>query len=105
MSVIASLYGLKQAPRAWFTRLHDFLVFVGFCPSKTDVSLFVYFIDSIQLYLLMYVDDILVMGSDSTSVSSLVSWMAVEFKVWDMGAPTFFLGIEMVSYSGGLLFS
>lgn len=98
-----SLYDLKQALCVWFMRLHDFLVCVGFCPSKTDISLFVYSTGVIQLYLLVYVDDILVMGSDSAHVSGLVSRMAAEFKVRDMGAPTFFLRIEMVSHNCGLL--
>jgi hypothetical protein len=31
-----SLYGLKQALRAWYTRLNDFLLSIGFCASKVD---------------------------------------------------------------------
>lgn len=100
-----SLYGRKQAPRAWFTQLHDFLASIGFVPSKTYVSLFVYSSGSMQLYLLVYVDDILVMGSDPVCVSSLVSKMALEFNVRDMGSPSFFLGIDTVSVFGGMLLS
>jgi histone deacetylase 1/2 len=36
-----SLYGLKQAPRAWYTRLSDFLLSIGFRASKVDTSLFI----------------------------------------------------------------
>ncbi|XP_019150526.1 PREDICTED: uncharacterized protein LOC109147319 [Ipomoea nil] len=61
-----SLYGLKQAPRAWFNRLHTFLLSIGFKASKTDLSLFHYSQDSASVYLLVYVDDILVMGSDKS---------------------------------------
>ncbi|XP_031101894.1 uncharacterized protein LOC116005797 [Ipomoea triloba] len=68
-----SLYGLKQAPRAWFVRLQTFLVSIGFVPSKTDVSLFVYSLGAVHLYFLVYVDDILVMGSDSARVVDLVA--------------------------------
>ncbi|XP_019153460.1 PREDICTED: uncharacterized protein LOC109149924 [Ipomoea nil] len=75
-----SLYGLKQAPRAWFTRLHDFLVSVGFAPLKTDVSLFIYSRDNVRLYFLVYVDDILIMGSDSDCVIALINKLALEFK-------------------------
>jgi hypothetical protein len=35
-----SLYGLKQAPRAWYMRLSDFLLSIGFRASKVDTSLF-----------------------------------------------------------------
>ncbi|XP_019150972.1 PREDICTED: uncharacterized protein LOC109147769 [Ipomoea nil] len=75
-----SLYGLKQAPRAWFTRLHNFLVTVGFTPSKTDVSLFIYSHSGVQLYFFVYMDDILVMSSDLVRVADLVAKMALEFK-------------------------
>ncbi|XP_031116683.1 uncharacterized protein LOC116020343 [Ipomoea triloba] len=56
-------------------------------------------------YILVYVDDILVMGSDPARVAGLVDMLALEFKVRDMGAPTFFLGIETVSLSDGMLLS
>ncbi|XP_019179186.1 PREDICTED: uncharacterized protein LOC109174403 [Ipomoea nil] len=100
-----SLYGLKQAPRAWFTRLHDFLVSVGFLPSKMDVSLFIYSHDNIRLYFLVYVDDILIMRSDSDRVTALIDKLALEFKVRDMGVASFFLGKETVPLSGGMLLS
>ena len=37
-----SIYGLKQAPRAWYTRLNDFLLSIGFHASKVDTSLFIF---------------------------------------------------------------
>jgi len=36
-----SLYGLKQASRAWYIRLGDFLLSIGFHTSKVDASLFI----------------------------------------------------------------
>lgn len=73
-------------------RLHNFLVYVGFTP-KIDVSLFIYSGDATQLYLLVYVDDIFVMGSDSERVSGLVAKIVLEFKVCDMGC--FSLSIDI----------
>lgn len=93
-----SLYGLKQSPQAWFTRLHDFLVSIEFRPSKINVSLFIYSDGVVQLYLLVYVDDILVMGSDYVRVDNLVASMRREFKVSDIGCPSFFLGIETITH-------
>ncbi|XP_071727199.1 secreted RxLR effector protein 161-like [Rutidosis leptorrhynchoides] len=57
-----ALYGLKQAPRAWFQRLSSFLVSLGFTCSRADTSLFVFKKDSNILYLLVYVDDIILTG-------------------------------------------
>jgi hypothetical protein len=60
-----SLYGLKQAPQAWYTRLNDFLLSIGFCASKVDTSLFIFSVGADICYLLVYVDDILLTGSNS----------------------------------------
>jgi hypothetical protein len=54
-----ALYGLKQAPRAWYARLSEKLVSLGFHSSKADTSLFYYIKGSITMYLLIYVDDII----------------------------------------------
>jgi histone deacetylase 1/2 len=58
-----ALYGLKQAPRAWYERLTNALVSFGFHPSKCDPSLFVYSHKGITLYVLIFVDHILLTGS------------------------------------------
>lgn len=100
-----SLYGLRQASRAWFRRLHDFLIQVGFQPSKTDVSLFIYTQSDYKVYILVYVDDILIMESDYALVSSLFGRLAAVFKVHDLGSPRFFLGIETVAVDGALVLS
>ncbi|GJX45804.1 retrovirus-related pol polyprotein from transposon TNT 1-94, partial [Tanacetum coccineum] len=59
----AFLYGnLKEqnAPRAWFERLSKALFDLGFKGSKTDPSLFIYSHGDTLLYILVYVDDIIV---------------------------------------------
>ncbi|XP_019179905.1 PREDICTED: uncharacterized protein LOC109175110 [Ipomoea nil] len=45
------------------------------------------------------------MGSDSDRVTALIDKLALEFKVRGMGVPSFFLGIETVLLSGGMLLS
>jgi hypothetical protein len=57
-----SLYGLKQALRAWFERLSRFLFSLGFMSSQADHSLFIYAHNTNKLFVLVYVDDILVTG-------------------------------------------
>ena len=60
-----SLYGLKQAPRAWYQELHTSLLQLEFQQSKSDSSLFIYTCDGVTIFLLVYVDDLLITGSDS----------------------------------------
>ncbi|XP_031106143.1 uncharacterized protein LOC116010773 [Ipomoea triloba] len=100
-----SLYGLKQAPRAWFKRLHDFLLSAGFSASKTDVSLFHYSAHTSRVFLLVYVDDIIMIGNDATLVDSLLQRLSSTFKIRDLGTPSFFLGIETLTVSDGILLS
>ncbi|GAA0149586.1 transmembrane signal receptor [Lithospermum erythrorhizon] len=63
-----SLYGIKQAPRAWFHCLHKFLGTYGFVPSQADPSLFICHRDGVRLFMLVYVDDIIVTGSSFVAV-------------------------------------
>jgi histone deacetylase 1/2 len=58
-----ALYGLKQAPRAWYSRLSQRLLELGFVPSKGDTSLFHFHKGDCTIFLLVYVDDIIVASS------------------------------------------
>jgi hypothetical protein len=53
------LYGLKQAPRAWYSRFASYLASIGFIEAKSDTSLFIYRYGNDTVYLLLYVDDIM----------------------------------------------
>jgi histone deacetylase 1/2 len=98
-----SLYGLKQAPRAWFARLSSKLQSLGFVPSKADVSLFVYKDKSITIYMLVYVDDIIVVSSTSSAADQLLKQLRSEFPVKDLGSLGYFLGIEVKHVKNGVL--
>jgi hypothetical protein len=67
-----SLYGLKQAPRAWFAQLSSKLQALGFVASKADISLFVYKNDSVTIYMLVYVNDIIVVSSTASAIDRLL---------------------------------
>jgi histone deacetylase 1/2 len=100
-----SLYGLKQASRAWYTRLSDFLLSIGFRASKVDTSLFILTVNHDIFYLLVYVDDILLTGNNSTLIHHLISLLSLEFKLHNLGNARYFLGIEVIPTSMGLLLS
>ena len=96
-----SLYGLKQAPREWFQKLTSRLLQLGFQGSKTDTSL--YFTHKGPIYLLIYVDDILILGPSLPQIRHLITSLSTHFKLKDLGPATRFLGIEFQSHQNGYL--
>jgi hypothetical protein len=100
-----ALYGLKQAPRAWFDRFSSFLLTLGFKCSTADSSLFIFRSKNVIILLLVYVDDIIVTSNTPSLFSRLVSRLSSEFSMKDLGPLHYFLGIEVIPFSGGLFLS
>jgi histone deacetylase 1/2 len=98
-----ALYGLKQAPRAWYSRLSTKLQQLGFRPSQGDTSLFIYDTPGITVYVLVYVDDIIVTSSSHQAISTLVHDLNANFAIKDLGDLHFFLGIEVKKIQDGLV--
>jgi histone deacetylase 1/2 len=97
-----ALYGLKQAPRAWFSRLSNKLYSLGFVPSKADTSLFLFNKSGIIIYVLIYVDDIIVTSSSDKAIGALLHDLRDDFALKDLGPLHFFLGIEVKQTYDGL---
>ncbi|GJZ45498.1 putative RNA-directed DNA polymerase [Tanacetum coccineum] len=100
-----SLYGLKQAPRAWFESLSKALFDLGFKGSKTDPSLFIYSRGDTLLYILVYVDDIIVTGNNKGTIDNIICQLGSAFALKDLGPLNYFLGIEIVPHVSGILLS
>jgi histone deacetylase 1/2 len=80
-----ALYGLKQAPRAWFSHLSSKLHAFGFKASKADTSLFHYQRSGITIFVLIYVDDIIVTSSSDAAISALLKDLNTHFAIKDLG--------------------
>jgi hypothetical protein len=100
-----ALYGLKQAPRAWFSRLSTRLVELGFHGSLSDTSLFIYKSSIYTMFILTYVDDIIITSSSSSAIDNLLSSLQTDFAVKDLGSLHYFLGIEVIRNTAGILLS
>ena len=100
-----SLYGLKQAPRAWFERFAFHLLHLGFIASVADSSLFIFCSDRTIIYLLLYVDDIIVTRNDSSQIASLIAALGTVFELKDLGDLHYFFGIQITPSPHGLLLS
>jgi hypothetical protein len=100
-----AIYGLKQTPRAWYHELRSFLIDNGFTDLVNDMSLFILKHHGHLLYLLVYVDDIIIIGDDEHAVDLLVQNLAKRFSLKDLGSLTYFLGVEIQSHLHGLVLS
>jgi len=80
-----ALYGLRQAPRAWYARLCGKLIQLGFTPSKGDTSLFYYNKGFISMFVLVYVDDIIVASSSPSATTALLRDLEADFALKDLG--------------------
>uniref|UniRef100_A0A2N9HU77 Reverse transcriptase Ty1/copia-type domain-containing protein n=1 Tax=Fagus sylvatica TaxID=28930 RepID=A0A2N9HU77_FAGSY len=100
-----AIYGLKQAPRAWFSRLSQRLLALGFHGSKSDTSLFIHNSGTDLIFFLIYVDDIIVTGNNTHSIARLIQALQADFALKDLGPLHFFLGVQAYTTETGLFLS
>ncbi|RVW31094.1 Retrovirus-related Pol polyprotein from transposon RE1 [Vitis vinifera] len=101
-----SLYGLKQSPRAWFSRFSSVVQEFGMLRSTADHSVFYHHNSLGQcIYLVVYVDDIVITGSDQDGIQKLKQHLFTHFQTKDLGKLKYFLGIEIAQSSSGVVLS
>ncbi|PKU69694.1 Retrovirus-related Pol polyprotein from transposon TNT 1-94 [Dendrobium catenatum] len=94
-----AIYGLKQAPRQWYNMFTSSLQSLGFTHSKSDPSLLIFRKNSTQIYILVYVDDILITGNNDTEISALIKQLNKSYALKHLGPVHNFLGIKIQSGS------
>jgi hypothetical protein len=97
-----SLYWLKQAPRAWYSRFTMYITSLEFVEAKSDTSLFIFWHGSDTVYLLLYVDDIVLTASSATILHQTISALKREFTIKDLGPLHHFLGVSIQYQADGL---
>lgn len=76
-----ALYRLKQDPCAWFHRLSSFLLTNGFMCSRYDTSLLLFSQDSCIMYLLLYVDGLILIGNHESTIASFITLSILNFPL------------------------
>ena len=89
-----SLYDLKQVPKTWYDRIDSFLSSLGFTKSKADSNLYYKVEYCNPVMLLLYVDELFVIGIDGLIVDTKRK-LAAEFEMKDLGMMHYFLGMEV----------
>jgi hypothetical protein len=100
-----TLYGLKQAPKACHSRLTRKLHDLGFKSLVANTSLLVFRQKGLTIYMLIYVDDIIIVSSSNQAIDKLIQKLKVDFAVKDLGTLDYFLGIEVKAAKNGVLLS
>jgi len=90
-----SLYGLKQAPRQWYKRFDSFMERSEFRRCHTDHCCYIKRYGSSYIILLLYVDDMLIVGSDMKQIERLKGKLSKEFEMKDLGAASQILGMKI----------
>ena len=90
-----AIYGLKQVPRQWFDGLKSTLLRFGFVGSKSDSPLFIFHQQMHVVYLLVYVDDIILTGSSTSLIQQLTYKLNIAFSLKQLGHLDYFLGLEI----------
>ncbi|KAK6122738.1 hypothetical protein DH2020_043518 [Rehmannia glutinosa] len=96
-----SLYGLKQASREWNTAFCGSLIAYGFRQSSHDHCLFLKGDNTSFLALLVYVDDVLLTGSNESDIAHLKHYLDGLFTIKDLGYAKYFLGVEIARSEQG----
>ena len=97
------IYGLKQSPRAWFAKFSQLVLAFGLTACTMDPTVFRKHTSAGSIILAIYVDDILVTGSDTTGISQVKSHLQKHLNIRDLGTPKYFLGIEFAYKHGKLI--
>ncbi|KAJ9547397.1 hypothetical protein OSB04_019940 [Centaurea solstitialis] len=96
-----ALYGLKQAPQAWFEKFSNTVLSLGFSASNYDSGLFTRTTDSGTILLLLYVDDMIITGSDTIGIAHIKQSLSSSFEMKDLGLLHYFLGLDVLSDTAG----
>ena len=96
LKLLKSLYGLKQAPRNWNKNIVDHIKSIGFTQSILDNCLFVKTVGEETYLISLYVDDILIAGSDPKMITQIKSEFTSHYEMKDLGELNYYLGVERV---------
>uniref|UniRef100_A0A2N9H562 Uncharacterized protein n=1 Tax=Fagus sylvatica TaxID=28930 RepID=A0A2N9H562_FAGSY len=80
-----SIYGLKQSPRAWFDKFSKAVVSHGMTRSQADHSVFFKKTKIGIVILVVYVDDIVITGSDKEGIQILINHLSSSFLTKYLG--------------------
>ena len=80
-----SIYGLKQASRSWNIRFDDAIKSFGFIKNEEESCIYKRVSGRAIVFLVLYVDDILLIGNNVPMLSTVKDWLSKELSKKDLG--------------------
>ena len=90
-----SIYGLKQTSRSWNLHFGEAVKEFGFMKNEDEPCVYKKVSGSAIVFLVLYVDDILLIGNDIPTLQSVKSWFGKCFSMKDLGEATYIVGINI----------
>jgi hypothetical protein len=99
--LIKSLYGLKQALKQWHEKFDNTLIAAGFAVNESDTCVYYRYGGGESVMLCLYVDDILIFGSNLNVIEEVKNLLSSYFKMKDLGEADVILNIKLVREGDG----
>ena len=90
-----SLYGIKQSPRMWYQKFDTYIQGMGFMRSKVDHRVYYKQAGEHFIYVVLYVDDMLLAGNEMELIKEVKLKLSSKFDRKDLGVANFILGMEV----------
>ncbi|KAL0448667.1 UNVERIFIED_CONTAM: hypothetical protein Slati_1423100 [Sesamum latifolium] len=90
-----SIYSLKKASRSWNTHFDEVIQGYDFIKNEHDPCVYKKISESSVAYLVLYVDDILLIENEVKVLGDIKAWFSTQFSMKDMGEASYILGIKI----------
>jgi len=100
--LIKSLYGLKQAPKQWHEKFDTTLISAGFSVNEADKCVYYRYGGGQGVILCLYVDDILIFGTNTAVIDEIKSFLSRCFDMKDLGPADVILNIKLIKSEDGI---
>ena len=91
-----SIYGLKQASRQWYIKFDEVVTANGFKENIVDQCIYMKVSGSKFIFLVLYVDDILLTTNDTDMLIETKELLFSHFDMKDLGEASYVLGIQIL---------
>ena len=90
-----SIYELKQASRSWNIKFNQAIKSFGFEQNLDELCVYKRHQHKVVIFLILYANDILLIGNDVGVMSSVKIWLSSQFDMKDLGEASYILGIKL----------